>query len=240
MTEFVETRWKRYGKDRIYVRTADGVDAGFVDLVAKSAHPAAREFAGEVDECLARWCAQSTDPAIDVLPEVDEQLHSDPEPAPLRQEKVPAIARVAPPPRDLIENRAGASVRVKREQVNSRAPVANFVSRVLGVKTEESSWRVGMKGEEKVGDELAKLGEGWHFLHAVEIGDRGADIDHVVIGPAGVFTLNTKRHPNGKASVAARSISVNGFTQNDYLRSSVREAKRATTLLRARVGTTCR
>lgn len=246
MTEFVETRWKRYGKDRIYVRTADGVDVGFVDLVGKSAHPASPEFASEVDDCLARWCAQSTDRAIDAeapvgqtsidddrfatvddldgsdeyiaLPEVNEQLHSAPEPAPSRQELAPAIARVAPPARDLIENRAGASAKAKRNQVNARAPVVNFVSRVLGVKTEERSWRVGMKGEEMVGDELAKLGEGWHFLHAVEVGDRGADIDHVVLGPAGVFTLNTKRHPNGKASVAARSIYVNGHVQTDYLR----------------------
>lgn len=260
MTEFVETRWKRYGKERVYVRTVDGVDVGFVDLVAKSAHPASPEFASTVDDCLARWCAQSADaPAIDAeapvgqtsidddrfcsvdvsdgcdpyiaLPVVDEQWHRAPEPATSPQAPAPAIARVAPPARDLIENRAGASVRVKREQVNSRAPVANFVSRVLGVTTEESSWRVGMKGEEKVGDELAKLGDGWHFLHAVEVGDRGADIDHVVIGPAGVFTLNTKRHPKGKASVAARSIYVNGHAQSDYLRNSVREATRATKLL---------
>ena len=144
MTEFVETRWKRYGKDRIYVRTADGVDVGFVDLVGKSAHPASPEFASEVDDCLARWCAQSTDRAIDAeapvgqtsidddrfatvddldgsdeyiaLPEVNEQLHSAPEPAPSRQELAPAIARVAPPARDLIENRAGASAKAKRNQ----------------------------------------------------------------------------------------------------------------------------
>jgi Nuclease-related domain len=233
MTEFVETRWKRYGKDRIYVRTADGVDAGFVDLVAKSAHPAAPEFAGEVDECLARWCAQAADaPAIDA----EAPVNCAPEPSTSRQEPAPVIARVAPPARDLIENRAGASARAKREQVNARAPVANFVSRVLGVKTEERSWRVGMKGEEMVGDELAKLGEGWHFLHAVEVGDRGADIDHVVVGPAGVFTLNTKRHPDGKATVAARSIYVNGSAQSDYLRDSAKEATRATTLLSAACG----
>ena len=32
------------------------------------------------------------------------------------------------------------------------------------------------------------------------------DIDHVVIGPAGVFTLNTKRHPDGKVTVYERAL----------------------------------
>jgi hypothetical protein len=33
---------------------------------------------------------------------------------------------------------------------------------------------------------------GWHVLHAVPIGTRGTDIDHVVIGPFGLVTVNTK------------------------------------------------
>jgi hypothetical protein len=52
----------------------------------------------------------------------------------------------------------------------------------------------GAKGEEHVGgllDELAA--KGWHVLHDADFG-RG-DIDHVAIGPAGVFTVETKSHP---------------------------------------------
>ncbi len=34
MSELTETRWTRYGKDRVYVRTAEGLDVGHIDLDA--------------------------------------------------------------------------------------------------------------------------------------------------------------------------------------------------------------
>lgn len=113
----------------------------------------------------------------------------------------------------------------------------NFVARVLGVKTEERSWRVGEKGEAKVGSELAKLGPAWRVLHAVEVGERGSDIDHVVIGPPGVITLNAKRRPHGKAWVGEHTVMVNG-QRTDYLRNSRFEAQRTTRLLSAACGRT--
>ncbi len=64
----------------------------------------------------------------------------------------------------------------------------------------------------------------------VEVGERGSDIDHVVIGPPGVFTLNAKRHPHGKAWVGERAIMING-QRTDYLRNSRFEGKRAAELL---------
>lgn len=52
----------------------------------------------------------------------------------------------------------------------------------------------GAKGEEHVGGLLDRLArEGWHVVHDANFG-RG-DIDHVAIGPAGVFTVETKSHP---------------------------------------------
>lgn len=52
----------------------------------------------------------------------------------------------------------------------------------------------GATGEEQVGgllDELA--GEDWHVIHDASLG-RG-NVDHILIGPAGVFTVETKSHP---------------------------------------------
>ncbi len=132
---------------------------------------------------------------------------------------------------DLTGNTAGAAARARRDQVNGQAPVWNLVARVLGVKTDERAWRVGAKGEEKVGRELAKLPDGWHVLHAVPIGDRGSDIDHVVIGPRGVFTLNTKHHPDGKVCVFERGLRVNGHPKTVYLHASRHEAERTGKLL---------
>jgi hypothetical protein len=52
----------------------------------------------------------------------------------------------------------------------------------------------GATGEEQVGgllDELA--GENWQVIHDASLG-RG-NVDHILIGPAGVFTVETKSHP---------------------------------------------
>lgn len=59
---------------------------------------------------------------------------------------------------------------------------------------------------------------------------RGSDIDHVVIGPAGVFTINTKHHERGTVWVASRRLLVNG-QRTDHLRNSEHEASRVARLL---------
>jgi hypothetical protein len=52
----------------------------------------------------------------------------------------------------------------------------------------------GATGEEQVGDLLDGLaGEGWHVIHDASLG-RG-NVDHILMGPAGVFTVETKSHP---------------------------------------------
>jgi hypothetical protein len=59
-------------------------------------------------------------------------------------------------------------------------------------------WERGARGERKVGGVLDGLGPEWHALHDIYLG-RG-NIDHVLVGPAGVFTVETKSHP-GRISV---------------------------------------
>jgi Nuclease-related domain len=52
----------------------------------------------------------------------------------------------------------------------------------------------GATGEEQVGGLLAGLADhGWHAIHDVSLG-RG-NVDHILIGPGGVFTVETKSHP---------------------------------------------
>jgi hypothetical protein len=59
----------------------------------------------------------------------------------------------------------------------------------------------GARGEERVGgllDDLARQGnrEGqhpWHIVHDANLGH--GNVDHIAIGPAGVFTVETKSHP---------------------------------------------
>lgn len=67
------------------------------------------------------------------------------------------------------------------------------------------------------------------------IGINDTDIDHVVIGPPGVFALNTKNHLGGRVSVNAKAVYVNG-TYQPYIAKSRAEGKRATKLLSAAYG----
>jgi hypothetical protein len=106
------------------------------------------------------------------------------------------------------------------------------------VPPEERAWRIGADGEERVGRVLAKLVKRhpeWRVLHSIPVGVRGSDIDHLVIGPAGVFTLNTKHHPGARIWVGENTFLVNGARQ-PYLRNSRHEAERASRLLTAACG----
>jgi hypothetical protein len=52
-------------------------------------------------------------------------------------------------------------------------------------------WQVGAWGEQWTAKEVAKLtAAGWIMLHDLRRG--GANVDHVLIGPAGVFVLDSK------------------------------------------------
>lgn len=82
-----------------------------------------------------------------------------------------------------------------------------------------------------MGSKLTRLADqGWRVLHSVPVGERDADIDHVLIGPAGVFTINTKSHPGKRVTVYIKAIYVGG-ARTDYLRNSRHEAERASRLL---------
>jgi hypothetical protein len=115
------------------------------------------------------------------------------------------------------------------------APVKTFIARLFRVHGNERAWRVGAEGEEEVARHLGRLSEGWRVLHSVPIGEMGSDIDHVVIGPPGVFTLNTKNHIRGNVWVTETVFMVNG-QKREYFRNSRYEAKRASSLLSAACG----
>ncbi|MEV0493953.1 NERD domain-containing protein [Streptomyces atratus] len=75
-----------------------------------------------------------------------------------------------------------------------------MIKRWLGKSGDLRSWEVGLRGELIVGSSLNRLRrDGWRVLHSIEL-PSGSDIDHVVIGPPGVFTVNAKHHKGGRGS----------------------------------------
>ena len=110
-----------------------------------------------------------------------------------------------------------------------RSAAARFLGRTP-LSPESRSWFLGAIGELEVGRVLDRLGDEWLVIHAVPVGAAGSDIDHVVVGPAGVFTINSKYHEGMKVWVGGKTLMVNG-QRTDHLRNAGFEAKRVTKLL---------
>jgi hypothetical protein len=136
-------------------------------------------------------------------------------------------------PADLATLRPGHAVLARIAELHASAPSTKGI-RVM--PDEIVSWAVGYVGEEKVGAELECLGPEWHVLHAVPVGAHGSDIDHVVIGPPGVFSVNTQHHRGVGVDVRRDSVFVAGQHQ-DYLDSLRLEVERVAAVARTVVPT---
>jgi hypothetical protein len=100
---------------------------------------------------------------------------------------------------------------------------------------ESRPWYKGALGEIAVGRILEQLGPEWLVLHGIPVGKGSSDIDHLLIGPAGVFTVNTKNHSGQAVWVAGRTFIVAG-KKTRHLYNAAFEASRASKLLSAAVG----
>ena len=111
----------------------------------------------------------------------------------------------------------------------------------------DRSWRVGADGEMRVAEVLGELtevsrwdrlrrrGPRWRVLHSVPLTDRHGrvrgDVDHVLIGPPGVTTINTKHHRAGRLALDGEELVVNGWP-TAYVAKARAEADRAAAALR--------
>ena len=142
------------------------------------------------------------------------------------------------PSATLIGRHAGSAVIVRCLAEQAHEPSRRVLQRVFGVDplgADARSWYAGALGELRVARRLDRLGDGWRVLHAVPVGSGESDIDHVVVGPAGVFTINTKHHDGARVWVGAKRILVNG-QPTDHVRNAEHESARATRLLREALG----
>jgi len=96
-------------------------------------------------------------------------------------------------------------------------------------------WYLSALGEIVVAEKLEQLGPDWRVVNAVPVGAGGSDIDHVVVGPAGVFTIHTKAHASHRVWAAGNALRLGGF-QADSVRDSQEEAARASRLLTSATG----
>ncbi|MFJ9039859.1 nuclease-related domain-containing protein [Streptomyces sp. NPDC102406] len=97
-------------------------------------------------------------------------------------------------------------------------------AKLLRRPSEWDSWYTGLEGERRVGRELERLTTlGWRVLHGIAKSN-GGDIDHLLIGPGGVFSINTKTHPGASVWVGDTMVKINRGRPYPYVAASKAEA----------------
>lgn len=55
-------------------------------------------------------------------------------------------------------------------------------------------WNLGAEGEERVAQVLESLGTSYHVINDLHLPGQRGNFDHIVLGPNGVFLIETKNH----------------------------------------------
>lgn len=209
------TRWKRYGHDRLYANLPDGTSVGWADVTTGDITVLRTAYRDEVMAVLKEHLQKLTDP---VLP------HR--EPTAVLRPTLPPLT----PADDLAVHPPGALLRARLDE-SGPGLLERVIARVLRRPTEWGGWRKGLEGERRVGTELNRLKRhGWHVLHSIPLANK-VDIDHLLIGPGGVFSINTKHHDKRAVWVGDDSVKVDHGKPAPYARKSRAEAKRVARVL---------
>jgi hypothetical protein len=83
---------------------------------------------------------------------------------------------------------------------------ATLAKEAWGRRQTTEAWRVGAEGEERTARQLDRLErDGYRILHDGRMPGRQSNIDHIVIGPTGVLTIETKNY-GGKVRLSRRFL----------------------------------
>ncbi|MGW4024446.1 nuclease-related domain-containing protein [Streptomyces sp. NPDC005009] len=227
MSDLTVNAWKRHGKDRLYVNLSDGTAVAWADRATKTVTIKVQKYR---DEALALLWSHLGD-GITVVSTPARTHTSTPQPLgrvpgpPASGRRAERLTPLPPlsPSDDLARNRPGAAL---LGMMAERGPstVQRLRAKLLRQPSEWDNWYTGLEGERRVGRELERLTVlGWRVLHGVEKSN-GGDIDHLLIGPGGVFTINTKTHRGASVWVGDTMAKVNGGQPHPYAAASKAEA----------------
>jgi hypothetical protein len=112
---------------------------------------------------------------------------------------------------EVLTGRAGGSARAEharraaRREQRVRAAHPRLGGLILALKDDPQptrAWQSGAVGEERVGARLDGLtGDGVLVLHDRRVPGSRANIDHLAVGPRGVFVIDAKRYVDAKVEV---------------------------------------
>lgn len=230
MSDLTVHPWKRHGKDRLYVNLPDGTAVAWADRATKTVTIKVRKYQDEALALLRRHLGEglivgsTPSPARESRPAAPTRQPgpSTPPPRNHRSERPAALPPLSPG-EDLARNRPGSRlVGVIAERGPST--LQRLKAKLLRQPSDWDSWYAGLEGERRVGRELERLSPlGWRVLHGIEKGN-GGDIDHLLIGPGGVFSINTKNHRGASVWVGDSMAKINGGKPRPYAAASQAES----------------
>ena len=105
---------------------------------------------------------------------------------------------------------------------------------LFGRRQTTDAWRRGADGEVLTGRILDRLPDGYVVLHDLPMPRSRANIDHVVIGPTGAFTVETKHYKNG-VSINRGHVTASGRGRDGIVDQALRQAHAVSGYLRVDV-----
>lgn len=88
----------------------------------------------------------------------------------------------------------------------------------------EDTWGRGYDAEEVVATGLAALGPDYKLVHDVSKGLNRGNIDHLLIGPTGLFAIETKSNRNRMIAFNFKGKDFLGSLARDFIRQAARNA----------------
>ncbi|MER5772433.1 nuclease-related domain-containing protein [Streptomyces sp. NPDC001985] len=211
MEELRVTSWKRFGHDRLYVNLPDGTAVAWADRGTGRITLLRPSYRDAVLDALARH-----------TPGAPAAAPGSPRP----RLPLPPLT----PENDLSAHPPGAALRALLA-ASGPGLLERALARLLRRPSTWDSWRKGLAGERRVGAELNRFRRhGWQVLHSVPL-PRDVDIDHLLIGPGGVFCVNTKHHDRKAVEVGDDAVRIAGGRPRPYPARSRAEARRVRRVL---------
>jgi Nuclease-related domain len=151
---------------------------------------------------------------------MNELRASPPWPAPTLADLALADAVIADP---VPSNDEAASPRHTRHAATALFNTAKRLS-----SRSERAEHAAAKEEQRISAELDDLPAGWSVLHSLDIDPETntRHVDHVAIGPAGVFLIYIEHHPGAKVWISEHKVTING-RDTDHLHQARFAARHA-------------
>ncbi|MEU0371037.1 nuclease-related domain-containing protein [Streptomyces sp. NPDC006283] len=244
LEELTVTAWQNFGHDRLYVNLPDGTPIGWADRRTGGITVVHARYRDDVTDVLARRAPELLTP---VPPEirvhvgsltkgVSEASRADVAPPPPPPAEPPAQPAAPPsrpdalpeltPDTDLASRRPGATLRATAAGAGTGDSklLERLSSRVQRRRPMSEARRKELLGERRTGAELGRLTRhGWRVLHSIPL-TYGEDIDHLLIGPGGVFTIRTEYHPQQSVRAGDDTVTIDDGAPLPYITECRAEA----------------